>query len=425
MENILFIHISNKENKSMKNSKRFLGVGVLLLTSLFFGNCGEGGLFGSKKKDNNNLIAAALLLSQSTYNVSGQVILSKEGQKRNGGIVGDQSSFDQTPEKQKFYYTLPNATLKITGSKNLTLDTDNSGYFTLKELSNGEYQVTVTRKPNTTLFPAAAANSGYDCTGVADVNSFTLVVNGTDVKVKDVKNDIDLTTTNASYNPVWILTSVSTLVTDRFQAPDLEAINLVSEVNRVVPVDTACDRTKKDCLQSLINGFTWLMKGSEQIPPNILGLSESIFNTSSLCYAETRFIARKAQGTDAVFSVENKMGTPNAGPNNTCGHDSPVGDFTAPTVSTNVSITPVSKTCFDINISYNLVRQEGRGNISDDGKTLKLELYNGGLSPSLHRCANGEVGNTSAIPGTGYPPVSSHNNPSGRAPSAVQTYTKQ
>jgi len=215
------------------------------------------------------------------------------------------------------------------------------------------------------------------------------------------------------------------LVTDRFQAPDLEAINLVSEVNRVVPVDTACDRTKKDCLQSLINGFTWLMKGSEQIPPNILGLSESIFNTSSLCYAETRFIARKAQGTDAVFSVENKMGTPNAGPNNTCGHDSPVGDFTAPTVSTNVSITPVSKTCFDINISYNLVRQEGRGNISDDGKTLKLELYNGGLSPSLHRCANGEVGNTSAIPGTGYPPVSSHNNPLGRAPSAVQTYTKQ
>ena len=453
--------ISLREEKIMfLNRKIIILSGLAFLTSLLV-NCQE------KKKNNNTLAlgAVAIALSNVDYKVSGQVTLSKKMKKRNSGTAAS-DKFHQTNEEEDFFEFIPNAKLKIDGGAEITAD--DSGYFSFPALKNGSYKITITRQPDPTKYTNLPL---FDCTGIPtptstfstvpfipiafipigcsfvtnsrdsiapnagseyQVGSFTLEVNGETAIARDLTAGVDASTSNARYNPLYFTTEASSWAYDKAPNPSLAVRFLTSETVRVVGLDTACDRTKKDCLQSLLYG-TWLMTGKQQIPPNILGLPESTFSSSALCYHQTRVIARKAQGTDAVFSVENRPGTPVINSPtmtilNYCNNDQPSSElFSAPTVSTSVSITPRTKDCFDINISYNLVRQEGRGKFSADAKTLELELYNGGLNPSNHRCENGAVGDTSAIPGSGYPTVATvgASNPSGRPASAVQKYTRQ
>lgn len=431
-------------------NRKLLTFTLITFLASFLADCQE------KKKNNNALAlgAVALAIANTEYKVSGQVTLFKSLKKRKPST--DTNAYDQDTD-ETFYESIPNAILKIEGGQEITAD--DSGFFTFPALKNGAYKITITRKQDTTRFPSITSSTSYDCTGVADVNvggapfflitncltpvtlpqdsiapqsgdyqigSFTLVVNGETAQAQTEVAGTDVLTSGARYNVLYFQTNPrGYIVYDKATSPSLSVRFLTSETIRVVSLDARCDRTKKDCLQSLMYG-KWLMQGSQQIPPNLLGLSEVTFNTSALCYHATRFIARKAQGTDAVLSVENKMGTPGG---SYCNNDQPSTDsFGAPTVSTSVSITPVSADCFDINISYNLVRQEGRGKFSADANTLELELYNGGLNPSDHRCSAGAVGSTNSKPG--FPSNTTlatigASNPSGRPASAVQKYTRQ
>jgi hypothetical protein len=92
--------------------------------------------------------------------------------------------------------------------------------------------------------------------------------------------------------------------------------------------------------------------------------------------------------------VTNKPGTPTGG---TCDEDTPSGGFGSPTTSTALTITPVTADCFNIDISYGTLIQQGRGSINADGTILKFELYlKDNADPVGHRCADGQVGDKNA-----------------------------
>jgi len=157
---------------------------------------------------------------------------------------------------------------------------------------------------------------------------------------------------------------------------------------------SACDRTKKDCVISLIKDKTWFAVGSAQIPRNLLGFQEAIV-AAAACYSKVKVEASAGSaGNDLTFTVTNMPGTASGG---TCNEDAPSGAFGDPTTSTALTITPVTADCFDIDISYGNIIQQGRGSINADGTILKFELYRKDIAnPVGHRCADGQVGERNA-----------------------------
>lgn len=65
----------------------------------------------------------------------------------------------------------------------------------------------------------------------------------------------------------------------------------------------------------------------------------------------------------------------------------------------NISITPVSQYCFNIDMSNEYGTTEGRGWVKGDGTELRLELYNNNnisITPAGHRCEDGPMGSKNA-----------------------------
>lgn len=181
------------------------------------------------------------------------------------------------------------------------------------------------------------------------------------------------------------------------------ALGLALASSSIVPTTgPGCDRTKKECLISLIAGKTWYMVGSAQQPKNLLGFQEAIVNAFT-CYAKTKAdIQVGSGGNDLVFTVDNALGSVSGTyPSAICNRNVSSNYSGSPTTSNASTITPVSENCFNIDVTYNTIVQQGRGVINQDGTELKLELYRkDNADPSNHRCENGAVGerNTGLTP---------------------------
>jgi hypothetical protein len=141
-------------------------------------------------------------------------------------------------------------------------------------------------------------------------------------------------------------------------------------------------------------GKTWYMVGPSQQPTNLLGFRPIIVALNA-CFAKTRAIIQVGSGTnDLEFAVANALGTVTG---ITCDRNNPSTDYGQNELSTASTITPVSESCFNIDISYGNLKQEGRGTINKDGTELRLEVYyKHNADPAGHRCEDGGVGERNA-----------------------------
>jgi len=182
---------------------------------------------------------------------------------------------------------------------------------------------------------------------------------------------------------------------------------LLGSASFVPATGPGCDRTKKECVISLMAGKTWYMVGPQQ-PTHLLGFRPFVLASAGTCYAKTKADIQVGSGTnDLVFTVANVNGT-TTNPDGTaltgdetCDHNTSVGGYGSNTTSDAATITPVSESCFNIDIIYtNFPPQEGRGTINRDGTELLLEVYVRNVAfaidPSGHRCADGAVGERNA-----------------------------
>jgi hypothetical protein len=146
-----------------------------------------------------------------------------------------------------------------------------------------------------------------------------------------------------------------------------------------------------------LDGKTFDMTGTN-IPTEPNGFNENLnLGAATQCYNDVT-ITEASQN----FTITSKLGTLQNKPadgsivGGTC--DRTTVSSTYPATSTLVNITNVKNNaeCFDIDITFNGYGQEGRGSISADGKTLKLELYFSTQATNM-RCADGNPGTTGVM----------------------------
>jgi uncharacterized lipoprotein NlpE involved in copper resistance len=168
--------------------------------------------------------------------------------------------------------------------------------------------------------------------------------------------------------------------------------------------DTEVKYNTADKVKTYLEGKTMVMEGAN-IPSHPNGFSEDVnYGSATQCY--NKVTMRMAGGN---FSVTSTMATVQ---DTGCDHVA-AGELSFTSTAILVENVKADGSCFDITVTYNGFSQEGRGQISQDGKTAKLELFFSGQATG-HRCAAGTVGaqtvtlNSNAFTGN-----------------AVQTYTIQ
>lgn len=158
--------------------------------------------------------------------------------------------------------------------------------------------------------------------------------------------------------------------------------------------------TTASAINTYLDGKTWVMTGAN-IPSHPNGYNQNVnFGSATQCYNKTTIAI-----SSGVWNVTSLLGTlqnaPSAGNVGTCDNATVVGNPAAFS-STNVLVENVqgNATCFDITVTYTGFGQEGRASFSEDGKTLKMELFFAGQATG-HRCANGAVGAATVTLGGG------------------------
>lgn len=165
---------------------------------------------------------------------------------------------------------------------------------------------------------------------------------------------------------------------------------LLGSANVVPATGPGCDRTKEECVKSLIGNKKWIMKGSQQVPRNPLGWTVALQDSSAtFCINKTV--------VDINSSATSLTTTTTTGTVSPCNKDQANNQGT-PFTANSVTIKPVSSECFDITLDYGTFQQKGRGNINSDGTLLKLELYNvnSTTTPAGMNCSDGAVGERNA-----------------------------
>jgi hypothetical protein len=181
------------------------------------------------------------------------------------------------------------------------------------------------------------------------------------------------------------------------------------------PVVTPPPAPKLDSSSNILaflEGKTMVMEGAN-IPSHPNGFSEDRnLGAATQCYHKV--VMTVAGGNYRVVSDMGTLrstSTPNV---QDCDRTTKSGqtDFT----STGVLIENVAAdgSCFDVTYTYPSFKQVGRGQVSQDGKTLKVELFFENQATGA-RCANGGVGAAGVIVGGEAIPTGS----------AVQTYAIQ
>lgn len=175
--------------------------------------------------------------------------------------------------------------------------------------------------------------------------------------------------------------------------------------------DTGPKYNTADKISTYLEGKTMVMEGAN-IPSHPNGYSEDLsLGAATQCYVKVNMSV--AGGN---YRVQSDLGTlrdtGTAGVKE-CDHTTTSGqtDFT----STAVLIENVAQdgSCFDVTFTYPSFKQVGRGQVSQDGKTLKVELFFENQATGA-RCASGGVG-ASGVTLNGKPFTSN----------AVQTYAIQ
>lgn len=146
-------------------------------------------------------------------------------------------------------------------------------------------------------------------------------------------------------------------------------------------------------IEAFLDGKTLTMEGNN-IPSDPNGFNQNVnFGQATQCYNSTVVTITGAQWTTtSVLGTLNNA--PNVGDVGTCDNDTPFGpplEF----VSTGVAISNVQGDgeCFDINATYAGFKQEGRGQIVNEGAEVHLEFYFVNQATGI-RCADGAVGST-------------------------------
>ncbi|QRK10686.1 hypothetical protein JQX13_11755 [Archangium violaceum] len=156
------------------------------------------------------------------------------------------------------------------------------------------------------------------------------------------------------------------------------------------PAPTPVDPNQK--VTNQLEGKTLVMQG-ENIPSHTNGYSENV-NLEGFTQCYNKVVMTVASGN---FTVTSTLGTlrdaPGRGDVGTC-DNAAAGVELAPLITTSYRIENAREdlSCFDVTFNYPAgFTQEGRGSLSADGRTLKLELF---VSQQAigHRCADGEVG---------------------------------
>lgn len=150
------------------------------------------------------------------------------------------------------------------------------------------------------------------------------------------------------------------------------------------------DLTTGPKILAYLEGRTMVMTGAD-IPSYPNGYNENLnFGASTQCYNKTSIAILGGN-----FNVTSDLGQfnaiPDAGIAGMCNRA--VKTTTASFTSTAILVENVKNNaeCFDITATYVGFKQDGRGMISADGKTVTLELY---FAATGHRCADGAVGAT-------------------------------
>ncbi|HYO67111.1 MAG TPA: hypothetical protein VEU33_13640 [Archangium sp.] len=174
--------------------------------------------------------------------------------------------------------------------------------------------------------------------------------------------------------------------------------------------DTGPKYNTADKISTYLEGKTLVMEGNN-IPTHPNGFSEDLnLGAATQCYVKVTMTV--AGGNYRVISDQGTLRDTNGVRDCDRTVKSGQTDFT----STGVLIENVRAdgTCFDVTYTYPSFKQVGRGQLSQDGKTLKLELFFENQATGS-RCANGDVGAAGVIV----------NGAALAAGAAVQTYIVQ
>jgi hypothetical protein len=160
------------------------------------------------------------------------------------------------------------------------------------------------------------------------------------------------------------------------------------DTNKPPPVpkfDTA------DNIRTFLEGKKLLMEGAN-IPTHPNGFSENLdLGPNSQCYTKVEmtvaggsFTVNSTPGTLRNVDPTTKVGT--------CDNAAPSGNpMTFTTNAVLIDKVKADATCFEVLFTYTSFKQQGRGSLSADGKTLSLELFFENQSSGV-TCEAGAVG---------------------------------
>jgi hypothetical protein len=146
-----------------------------------------------------------------------------------------------------------------------------------------------------------------------------------------------------------------------------------------------------DNIRNYLEGKKLVMEGAN-IPTHPNGFNENVdLGPNSQCYnkvemtvAGGNFTVNSTAGTLKDVNPTTKVGN--------CDNAAPTGNpqsFTTNAVL--IDKVKADATCFDVLFTYTSFKQQGRGSLSEDGKTLKLELFFENQSQGV-TCDSGAVG---------------------------------
>lgn len=178
------------------------------------------------------------------------------------------------------------------------------------------------------------------------------------------------------------------------------------------PTDTGPKYNTADKIATYLEGKTLVMSG-DNIPSHPNGYDEDVnYGQATQCYKSvTMAVAGGKYGVTSVLGT--LRDAPTVGARGTCDHDNSPGQLSFESTAVLIENVAEDGSCFDVTYTYPSFKQEGRGQVSQDGKTLKVELYFENQATGS-RCASGAVAaKTVTLNGASF------------TGNAVQTYTIQ
>lgn len=161
--------------------------------------------------------------------------------------------------------------------------------------------------------------------------------------------------------------------------------------------DTGPKYNTADKISTYLEGKTLTMTG-DNIPSFPNGYDEDInYGSATQCYQS---VTMKVAG--GIYNVTSVLGTlrdaASIGAKGTCDHATKANELNFSSTAVLIENVKEDGSCFDVTYTYTGFKQVGRGQITQDGQTLKLELFFENQATGI-RCADGAVGAPTVIKG--------------------------